>query len=77
MKAFLQRRWETWKRFGRFMGDLIGRVFLTVFYFTLAMPFGLGVRRWGDPLGLHPRGRTKWLERRTQDLTLKDSRRLF
>jgi hypothetical protein len=77
MKAFLQRRWEDWKRIGRFIGDQIGRVFLTLFYFTLAMPFGLGVRFGADPLGLKPRGLTKWLERRTQDLTLKDSRRLF
>lgn len=77
MKAILQRRWETWKRFGRFIGDFIGRVFLTVFYFTLAMPFGLGVRHRADPLGIRPGKPAKWLERRTQDLTLKDTRRLF
>ena len=77
MKAFLQRRWENWKRFGRFIGDLIGRVFLTLFYFTLAMPFGLGTRLGADPLGIRPGIPAQWLERKTQDPTLKDSRRLF
>ena len=73
----LRKVWEAWKRFGQFMGDLIGRLVLTVFYFTLFMPFGLGVRFFGDPLAIHSRSRAKWLERRTQDLTLEDSRRLF
>ena len=40
----LRKFWHAWKRFGQFMGDLIGRLVLTVFYFTLFMPFGLGVR---------------------------------
>lgn len=73
----LRKGWQAWKRFGQFMGDLIGRVVLTVFYFTLFMPFALGMRLLGDPLALHPRGLAKWLERKTHDLTLEDSRRLY
>ncbi len=73
----LRKLWQIWKRIGQFIGDQIGRVFLTVFYFTLFMPFGLGVRLWGYPLAIRPLSRAKWLERRTQDLTLEDSRRLF
>ena len=73
----LRKVWEAWKRFGQFMGDMIGRLFLTVFYFTLFMPFGLGVRLFGDPLAIRPVSRTKWVQRKTNDLTLDDSRRLF
>ena len=73
----LRKFWHAWKRFGQIMGDLIGRLVLTVFYFTLFMPFGLGVRLLGDPLAMRPRAHSKWLERTTQDLTLEDSRRLF
>ena len=73
----LRKVWQAWKRFGQFMGDLIGRLVLTVFYFTLFMPFGLGVRLFGDPLAIRPLGRAKWLERKTHDLTLEDSRRLY
>jgi len=73
----LKKAWQTWKRIGQFIGDQFGRLVLTVFYFTLFMPFALGVRFFMDPLALRPRSRAKWLERRTQDLTLEDSRRLF
>jgi hypothetical protein len=73
----LRKAWRAWKRIGQFIGDAIGRVVLTVFYFTLFMPFALGVRLLGDPLALHPRGPSKWLERTTKDLTLEDTRRLY
>jgi hypothetical protein len=73
----LRKGWQAWKRIGQFIGDQIGRVVLTVFYFTLFMPFGLGVRFFADPLALRPLSSPKWLERKTQDLTLEDSRRLF
>lgn len=73
----LRKFWEAWKRIGQFIGDFIGRTVLTVFYFTLFMPFGLGVRLFGDPLAIRPASRTKWVERKTNDLTLEDSRRLF
>jgi hypothetical protein len=73
----LQKAWETWKRVGQYIGDQIGRVVLTLFYFTIFMPFGLGVRLFADPLAIRPLSRAKWLERKTHDLTLEDSRRLF
>jgi hypothetical protein len=73
----LRKFWHAWKRFGQFMGDFIGRLVLTVFYFTLFMPFGLGLRFFGDPLALKVRGPSKWLERTTKDVTLEDTRRLY
>ena len=73
----LRKGWHAWKRIGQFMGDLLGRLVLTVFYFTLFMPFALGVRLFGDPLAIRPEVRAKWVERTTHDLTLEDSRRLF
>lgn len=73
----LRKIWHGWKKFGQFIGDMLGRVVLTIFYFTLFMPFALGVRLFLDPLALHVTGQPKWLERKTQDLTLDDARRLF
>lgn len=72
----LRKAWQAWKRFGQFIGDQVGRVVLTIFYFTLFMPFALGVRLFADPLAMRPGSRAKWLERKTHDLTLEDSRRL-
>ena len=73
----LKKAWQAWKRVGQFIGDMVGRVFLTIFYFTLFVPFGLGVRFFGDPLALRPNNTAKWIERKTRDLTLDDTRRLF
>jgi hypothetical protein len=73
----LRKIWQAWKRIGQFIGDQVGRVVLTIFYFTLFVPFALGVKLLTDPLAMRPHGRAKWLDRKTHDLTLEDSRRLF
>lgn len=73
----LRKAWQIWKRIGQFIGDAIGRVVLTLFYFTLFVPFALGVRFFGDPMAMRPSNRVKWLDRTTPDLTIEDSRRLF
>lgn len=73
----LRNVWQIWKRFGQYIGDFIGRLILTVFYFTIFAPFGLGVRLWGDPLEIRKNPRTKWLEPNTRDLSIEDTWRLF
>jgi hypothetical protein len=75
MKSSLLRLWQAWKRFGRILGDLVGRIVLTIFYFTIFMPFGLGVRLFGDRLDVKGRHGPRWLPRRTRDLLLEDARR--
>jgi hypothetical protein len=40
---------------------------LTLFYFTLFMPFGLGVTLLSDPLHMHKEGTQTWLPREAQD----------
>jgi len=47
----LRRAWAAWKRFGRKVGDFQARALLTIFYFVILAPFGLGIRA-ADPLGL-------------------------
>lgn len=42
-----------WKRFSlvtAIIGEVQGKVILTVFYFTILAPFGLGSRLLADPL---------------------------
>jgi hypothetical protein len=72
----LRRFWEGWKRIGQPIADFIGRLILTVFYFTLFAPFGLGLLLWGDPLDIKSKRKAHWIERTTRDLNLKDARRL-
>jgi hypothetical protein len=69
--------WNAWKKVGRFIGDVVGRAFLMLFYFTIALPFGLGTRLFGDPLDIR-RGRPPaWVERVTPVATLDEGHRQF
>jgi hypothetical protein len=72
----LKRFWEGWKKFGRVMGDFIGRIVLTIFYFTIFLPFGIAVRWLSDPLHIKSHPQEFWLNRTTRDKTLDDARRL-
>jgi hypothetical protein len=74
----LRAIWQVWKRVGRFVGDVIARILLTVFYFTIFVPFGMGVSLLSDPLQTECRDRSSlWLDRSTTDLTLDHARRQF
>ena len=72
----LRKIWEKWKVVGQFIGDFIGRLVLTLFYFTIFAPFGLGMRLFGDALDIKNWRRPDWLARQTADRTLEDARRL-
>ncbi len=74
----LRKVWGAWKQCGGFIGNVAARIALTVFYFTIFVPFGLGVRLLSDPLATRRRRLPSlWLSRRTTDLTLPDAQRQF
>jgi hypothetical protein len=77
--AFLRKLWAAWLRFGQFLGDILARVVLTLFYFSVFVPFGLGVTLLSDPLRTRQKGTQAWLPRQTQDdaSSLADARRQF
>ncbi len=72
----LKRIWKVWRAFGQFMADAVGRVVMLAFYFTLAAPFGLGVRLFSDPLKLKPAA-PRWEVRETEMPTLDNAKRAF
>ena len=75
---FLKRLWRGWMRFGHFMGDIVGRVVMTLFYFTLLLPFGVIITLFGDPLDMkHKDKAPAWHTRTTGDQTLEEARRQF
>ena len=67
---WLKKAWSAWKKFGQFIGDIVGRIVLTVLYFTVVLPFGVGVRLFGDPLAVKPTSRPSFWHTRPE---LKDS----
>ncbi len=76
--TILKRAWNTWKRLGQKIGDFLARVVLSVFYFTVFMPFALVVRLFQDPLRQKPKKLDSyWEDRRAQTASLDDARRGF
>jgi hypothetical protein len=73
----LKKLWEGWKAFGHFLGNLLARVVLSIFYFTIFVPFGLGVRWWSDPLQIKTKPNSLWRPRSTGDQTLAEVGRQF
>lgn len=72
----VRKLWETWKRIGQLIGNFVARVVLTLFYFTLFAPFGVGVRLWSDPLRLRGGHEMSfWVGREPGEPGLDDVRR--
>lgn len=77
MMRILDQAWKRWKRIGQFLGDQIARVILSIFYFTIVVPFGLGVRLLGNPLGIKAGSQNGWIERSRDDSSIESARRMF
>ncbi|MBN1428838.1 MAG: hypothetical protein JXB07_10670 [Anaerolineae bacterium] len=73
IKNFFAIIWKYWKKFGQFMGDMIGRVFLMVFYVTITLPFGLGMSLFGDPLDIRDKTKPSTWRKRTSPETTIDA----
>ena len=75
---FLRRFWAGWKKVGHIIGDFIGRLVLSLLYFSAVLPFGIGLGLGGDPLNLRKVNKASyWLDRATKDVDLKAARRQF
>lgn len=69
--------WAAWKRIGRFVGDLIARVVLTVFYFTVFVPFGLVTRLTGRRGEKSRLSHASWIGRNQEKDDLRKAHRLY
>ena len=71
----LQRIWNHWKHFGRWMGDQVARAVFSAFYFTIALPFGL-IARLGSH-ALDTKSSPSWLPKASSEISIDTARRLF
>ncbi|MCB0209341.1 MAG: hypothetical protein KDJ52_08430 [Anaerolineae bacterium] len=73
----LKKLWEAWKKFGQIIGDFLARIVLTLFYFTVFIPFAIGVSLLSDPLQIKTPPAEFWRPRTTGDKTLEEVLRQF
>jgi len=70
--------WQTWKTRAHDVGQFQSRLLLTVFYFTVFVPFAVLTRLLGDPLRLRRNMRdTDWCEWTARDSSIDAARRQF
>ncbi len=74
MNAILRTAWERWQIIGRINGEYVSRFITNFFYFTILVPFGLGVRFFADPLDLRKVAPSYWKERKPVNTALDDAR---
>jgi hypothetical protein len=74
----LRQMWNRWKLFSTALGDFQSRIVLMLLYFSIVIPFGLGLRLLSDPL--HVKGSRRepaWLVRAPARGTLEEARQQF
>ena len=70
--------WSRWRELSQKAADTQARVLLTIFYFTLMLPFGVVFGLFKDPLRIKSRpSGSYWLERKPASETLADAKRQF
>ncbi len=74
-RGMRQRIMAAWMRFGRWMGDQVARVVFTLLYFSVVLPFGVGVTLGSDRL--RRKAPPAWLPKRASVDTLEAGRRAF
>jgi hypothetical protein len=74
----LRQMWDRWKVFSTTLGDFQSRIILMVLYFSIVIPFGLGLRLLSDPLRVKGSHREPaWLDRSPTRFTLEEARQQF
>ncbi|MBN1285595.1 MAG: hypothetical protein JXB47_09365 [Anaerolineae bacterium] len=76
--SILRKAWERWKVIGAVVGNYHGRAITLLFYFTVMVPFGVGVSLFSDPLRIKDRyTESTWVKRERISTDVEDARRQF
>ena len=71
-----QLAWQRWQIINKAVGHLHAQAVTILFYFTILVPFGIGVRLFSDPLNAKKIA-PQWLAREAVPHSLEDARRQF
>lgn len=78
LKGRASHGWGRWRELSQKAADVQARVLLTVFYFTVMVPFGLVFGLMKDPLRIKSRpSGSYWVERKPLSENLADAKRQF
>jgi preprotein translocase subunit SecG len=72
-----RRAWGLWREFGHVLGNAIARVAMTIFFFTVLIPFALIGGRRADALDLRRREPPFWRRLEPTDESLEKARKQY
>ena len=76
MSQILRVAWDRWQIIAHINGDYVARVLVNLFYFTILVPFALGVKYLADPLASRS-ATAQWLNRKAVGAKLDEARSQF
>ena len=75
--GLLRRAWERWKKAAHAIGVVQTRGLMLMIYLVVALPTGLLLRLFRDPLHLRRRADGNWTPSHQPDPNLENARRQF
>ena len=76
LSQILRVAWDRWQIIAHINGDYVARVLVNVFYFTILVPFALGVKYFADTLASRNTS-ARWLDRKAVGAKLDEARSQF
>ena len=73
----LRRVWERWKVIAHKIGTFQSRLLLNVFYLSILLPFGLGVKFFSDRLHLKRHQGPHWIGKMSGSVNEEQAKRQF
>jgi len=78
LKGRASHGWGRWRELSQKAADFQARIILTIFYFTVMLPFGIVFGLVKDPLRIKSRpSGSYWVDRKRSSETLGDAKRQF
>jgi hypothetical protein len=75
--GMLHRVWERWKVIAHKIGIFQSRLLLNIFYFSILLPFGVGIKLFSDRLQLKPHQGPYWLGKASGSVDWEQAKRQF
>jgi len=72
-----RRVWERWKVIAHKIGTFQSRLLLNVFYFSVLLPFGVGIKLFSDRLHLKRLQGPYWIAKASGSANVEDAKRQF
>ena len=76
-RSSLTRLWKKWLPIAQAIGNFQAQVILTIFYFVIVAPLGVGLRLFADPLRVRKKAKSNFQRWEHPKETLETARRQY